>query len=321
MSQEILNRFDRILAIWIQLQANRIVKAQDLAEKFNVSQRTIYRDIRSLEAAGIPISGEAGIGYSIMEGYRLPPVMFSREEASALIAGEKIISNFLDKGLSNHYQSALEKIRMILHGTTQDHISAIESHIRIHPSRDLFNEKSPDALEMLLESIASKKQLFMTYQAFPVLEYTERHVEPVGVFFEHGGWYFMGYCHLRKEYRQFRTDRIHSIKRTIIPFHKPHPPLEDLRKKESASTGTQVVIRMENDAVRYIRASRTYYGFISEKEVDGMTELTFITTSPLHGMARWFLMFGDVAEIIEPEEFKDEVRSLYERMRFNLVEA
>ncbi len=91
MEQDILNRFDRILAIWIQLQANRIVKAQDLSQKFGVSLRTIYRDIRSLEAAGIPIIGEAGIGYSIMEGYRLPPVMFTREEASSFIAAEKLM--------------------------------------------------------------------------------------------------------------------------------------------------------------------------------------------------------------------------------------
>jgi len=319
MEQEILNRFDRILAIWIQLQANRVVKAQDLSQKFGVSLRTIYRDIRSLETAGIPIIGEAGVGYSIMEGYRLPPVMFTREEASSFIAAEKLTVNFLDKSLGAHFQSAIEKIKMILHGPTQDHISAIESHIRIHPARDLFHQQSPDAMKLLLESIAAKTQLHMSYQAFPDKAHTERLVEPVGIFFEHGSWYFMGYCHLRKAYRQFRTDRIHHLRHTLVPFHKAHPPLEELRKKEAPRPGgTQIILRMESNAVQYICASRIYYGLISEKEEEGMTELTFLTQASLEGFARWFLMFADVAEIVEPLALKVIVQQLLEQMLHNL---
>jgi predicted DNA-binding transcriptional regulator YafY len=319
MEQDILNRFDRILAIWIQLQANRVVKAQDLSQKFGVSLRTIYRDIRSLEAAGIPIIGEAGVGYSIMEGYRLPPVMFTREEAASFIAAEKLTGNFLDKSLGAHFQSAMEKIKMILHGPTQDHISAIESHIRIHPARELFHQQSPDAMKLLLESIAGKTQLHMSYQAAPGKEYTERHVEPVGIFFEHGSWYFMGYCHLRKEYRQFRTDRIHQLRHTLIPFHRAHPPLEDLRKKESPEQDrTRIVLRMDSNVVKYICSSRIYYGLVSEKEADGMTELTFMTHVSLEGFARWFLMFADAAEIVEPIALKEVVQQLLEQMLHNL---
>lgn len=319
MEQDILNRFDRILAIWIQLQANRVVKAQDLAQKFGVSLRTIYRDIRSLETAGIPIIGEAGVGYSIMEGYRLPPVMFTREEASSFIAAEKLISNFLDKSLSSHFQSALDKIKMILHGPTQDHISAIESHIRIHPERALFHAQAPDALKLLLESIAGKTQLIMTYRAFPAQDDTTRHVEPVGIFFENGSWYFMGYCHLRKAYRQFRTDRIQQLRPTLIPFHRAHPPLEELRTKEPSSDGTRVVLRMDTTAVTYICASRTYYGFVAEQESNGKTDLIFNTQASLHSFARWYLMFADIAEIVEPVELKETVSHLFDRMRQNVV--
>lgn len=318
MEQEILNRFDRILAIWIQLQANRIVKAQDLSQKFGVSLRTIYRDIRSLEAAGIPIIGEAGIGYSIMEGYRLPPVMFTREEASSFIAAEKLMERFMDKSIGAHFQTAMEKIKMILHGPTQDHISAIESHIRIHPARELFHQKSPDALKLLLESIAGKTQLSMAYEAFPAKEVTERNVEPVGIFFEYGSWYFMGYCHLRKEYRQFRTDRIQQLRPTLQPFQRVHPPLEELRKKEIPTTGTRIVLRMESDAVQYIHASKTYYGLVSEQEVVGRTELIFMTQISLHSFARWYLMFADVAEIVEPQELKEIVLEFFDLMIHNV---
>ena len=98
MSIESMNKFDRIVAILIQLQSRRIVKAQDLADRFNVSLRTIYRDIRSLQTAGVPIASEAGIGYELVEGYRLPPVMFTREEASSFVAAEKLMQFFFDNG-------------------------------------------------------------------------------------------------------------------------------------------------------------------------------------------------------------------------------
>ena len=90
MSIDTVKRFDRIVAILVKLQSKRIVKAQELADKFDVSLRTIYRDVRTLEAAGIPIVSEAGVGYSIMEGYRLPPVMFTKEEASSFVAAESL---------------------------------------------------------------------------------------------------------------------------------------------------------------------------------------------------------------------------------------
>ena len=86
-----MNRLDRISAILIQLQSRRVVKAADIADRFNISLRTVYRDIRSLEEAGIPLIGEAGVGYSLADGYRLPPVMFTREEATAFLTAEKFI--------------------------------------------------------------------------------------------------------------------------------------------------------------------------------------------------------------------------------------
>ena len=94
MSLDTVKRFDRIVAILIQLQSKRIVKAQELADRFEVSLRTIYRDIRTLEASGVPIISEAGVGYSIMEGYRLPPVMFTREEVGSFVAAEKLMQKF-----------------------------------------------------------------------------------------------------------------------------------------------------------------------------------------------------------------------------------
>ena len=92
-----MNRFDRITAILIQLQSKKVVRAQDLADRFDISLRTVYRDIRTLEEAGVPLYGEAGVGYSIVDGYRLPPVMFTQEEAMAFITAEKLMEKFTDQ--------------------------------------------------------------------------------------------------------------------------------------------------------------------------------------------------------------------------------
>src|SRR5215216_6438471 len=114
MYDESPKRFDRIVAILIQLQSKKIVRAHDLADRFDVSLRTIYRDIRTLEVSGVPIYSEAGIGYSLMDGYRLPPVMFTREEASSFIAAEKLMEKFADRELATLYSSATFKLKAIL---------------------------------------------------------------------------------------------------------------------------------------------------------------------------------------------------------------
>ncbi len=106
-----MNRIDRLAAIVIQLQSRRVVKAQDIAEKFSISLRTVYRDIHALEEAGVPVAGEAGIGYRLMEGYKLPPVMFTQDEASALLTAAKLMQSMSDENSSKHYTSCCSYCR------------------------------------------------------------------------------------------------------------------------------------------------------------------------------------------------------------------
>ena len=175
-----LTRSDRIVAILIQLQSKRIVRAQELADRFGVSLRTIYRDIRTLEASGVPLLSEAGVGYSIMDGYRLPPVTFTREEAGSFVAAEKLMQTFTDQSLGAYHQSAMYKVKSVLRGTEKDWVATLESHVRIDPSQRLFNEDVPDALEILLESIAERKQVRLHYQSLWAKAPSERSIEPVG---------------------------------------------------------------------------------------------------------------------------------------------
>src|SRR5690606_5312424 len=129
-------------SIYIQLQSKRIVKAQELADRFGVSLRTIYRDIRSLEQAGVPIFGEAGAGYSIVDGYRLPPVLFTHEEAMSFLGAQKLMGKFMDRRLQEHYETALYKIKAVLRMSEKDSLSDIESKIVVaKPGYDVFNSK------------------------------------------------------------------------------------------------------------------------------------------------------------------------------------
>src|SRR6201995_5767023 len=115
-----MNRIDRISAILIHLQSRRVVKAGDIADRFNISLRTVYRDMKTLEEAGIPLIGEAGVGYSIMDGYRLPPVMFTKEEATAFLTAEKFVEKLTDTSTSGHYQSAMFKVRAVIKTSEKD---------------------------------------------------------------------------------------------------------------------------------------------------------------------------------------------------------
>ncbi len=310
MSLDTVKRFDRIVAILIQLQSKRIVKAQELADRFEVSLRTIYRDIRTLEASGVPIISEAGVGYSIMEGYRLPPVMFTREEVGSFVAAEKLMQKFVDKSLGNYYESAMIKLKSVLRGREKDWISALESQILVDPTNKLFNDSLPNALETLFESIAEKRQVFLKYQALNRETPSERFVEPVGIYHESGFWYVLAFCHLRSDYRQFRTDRMLAIKSTQNSFTREHITLDEYRSQHENTPKTKVVISVDKSVVRYINNSKMQHGFISQKVKGNQVEMTFMTSYVEHGFSRWYIVFSDYAKIIEPESLKLQVKEI-----------
>ena len=305
-----MNRFDRITAILIQLQSKKIVKAQDLAARFEISLRTVYRDIRSLEEAGVPLYGEAGVGYSLVDGYRLPPVMFTREEAMTFVTAEKLMEQFTDVATKSSYQSAMFKMKAVLRNDEKDLVENIEDSILIR-KRNPENAGAPNnILDSLLKCISENCIAKMTYSAMNSDETTERTIEPIGIFHENQFWYVVAWCHLRKDYRQFRTDRVNKIAITEEKFSRKHPSftayLEEAEKQHSLVT---VKIRVLKKVARYLQQQKYYYGFVSETIQNDLIELTFQTMS-LEGFARWLLMFADMCEIVEPPELKNKVKEL-----------
>jgi predicted DNA-binding transcriptional regulator YafY len=300
MNDESLKKFNRIITILIQLQSKKVVKASDLAERFDVSLRTIYRDIQALEKAGVPVIGEPGLGYSIMEGYRLPPVMFSREEAMSFVTAEKLMLQLSDKGIGRHYESAMTKIKSVLRSTQKEMLEGVSSNIAVHARKDQAPSTVPNALELVLECIVSQKQLRMQYRAFSDSE-TERVIEPVGIFYEYSSWYILGYCLLREDYRQFRTDRILSMQITEQPFSREHGKLEEHRREYADCEKEKVVIVVDRNTAKYIAQAKLHYGFVSQREVADGIEMTFMIGDVENHFARWMMMFADKATVIAPE--------------------
>jgi len=306
-----MNRIDRLTAILIQLQSKRVVKAQDIVERFNISLRTVYRDIRTLEEAGIPILGETGIGYSIMDGYRLPPVMFTKEEATAFLTAEKFIEKLTDASMEESYKSAMYKIKAVLRATDQDYLEQIDQSIEVlNDLRQNRPKDLPNPIQVILKSISEKKVLAMEYFANHSQEKTKRNVEPVGIFYMSNNWHLIAWCRLRNDYRDFRIDRIFTISQTETVFEKEHPSLKAYLKQISKEKElTTVVMIVDKKIISHFGDQAFYNGFVSQKEFKDTIEMTFLTSS-IEGFARWYMMFGDFADIVTPNSLKELVRKL-----------
>lgn len=306
-----MNRIDRVTAILIQLQSRRVVKAQDIAERFEISLRTVYRDVATLQEAGIPIVGEAGVGYSIMDGYRLPPVMFTKEEAIAFLTAEKLVEKLTDVSTKESYLSAMYKIKAVLRSTEKDYLESINEHIEVvgnpHLPKDI---NSANPIQSILKCISEKMVFCMDYFANHSQEKTQRNIEPVGIFYQGNYWYLIAFCLLRNDYRHFRVDRISHITITDKTFKKEHPSLKSFLKEISKEKELQtVVISVDKNIMRHFGDQKFYNGFVSQKVIKDKVEMTFLTGS-LEGFARWYIMFGDRADVISPESLKKRIREI-----------
>ncbi len=210
-----MNRLTRITAILIQLQSKRVVTAKEIADRFEISLRTVYRDIKTLEEAGIPIGSENGVGYFIVDGYSLPPIMITEEEANAMLIAEKLIQSQGDTSLTKDFNSFIIKIKSVLRYTQKENLDKLNN--RITPSSFIKGEVS-NWLSTVQKAITNESVLLMTYHSIYKDEKTERLIEPLGLYFtEYKAWITVAYCHLRKDLREFRLDRIEDIKHTSEP--------------------------------------------------------------------------------------------------------
>ena len=312
-----MNRIDRLTAILTHLQSKRTIRASELATRFEVSLRTIYRDVRSLEESGVPIVGEAGQGYSLVEGYRLPPIMFSREEALSMLVAEKLVEKSLDEQSNKSFKEALIKIKAVLKSSEKDLLVEVQDTIKVLKSNSYDGaNKSSKAFQTILLSISEKKVVAATYVTFDPEHTTERELEPVGLFHSFEQWYLMAYCRLRNDYRTFRLDRFSNLHITDISYSTAkHPSLQSYLDKVSSERKLhQIVLEVPDSSLKYLVNSKYNNGFVSETRIDKSTEMTFMNSS-IEGFVRWIISLGDVVKVKQPELLRDRLAELIREIK------
>jgi len=220
MNENDIKRVSRLTAIVTQLQTKRLLTATQLSEKFSVSVRTIYRDIKALEQAGIPILTEDGRGYSLMEGYRIPPITFTENEANALITAEQLVLKNRDSSLIKEYSEAINKIKAVLLYSTKEKADLLSKRIAVSPA--IPNTNTSGSLTLIQNALTAFKVLNIVYHSEEKEEKTTRNIEPFALYYNlQESWTLIAYCRLRKDYRMFRLSRISKIEPLDLSF-TPH---------------------------------------------------------------------------------------------------
>jgi predicted DNA-binding transcriptional regulator YafY len=335
-----MNRFDRVTSLLLLLQTRSVVTARFLSDHFNVSERTIYRDIRTLENAGVPIGAEAGVGYFLERSYRLPPVSFTLDEAASLLLGEKLLVSSLDVNSLQDFKQALNKIRAVISSSDKDYLSSLETDIEALPTGSQFpiddvnphhqNERLPPSrtdhggaqghgsfnaqgaphsgdrwLRECRRALVARQVVEIGYAALSSHQHTTRLIEPIGLFYYSWHWHLIAWCRLRKAYRDFRLDRILSFSPEAEKFarHSRLTLQQYLHDRPGRDELQEVELFFGPEAARFVGEQRYMFGFIDEERQQDGVRMRFLTPVPEY-MARWLLQYTDDVEVIRGDSIK-----------------
>jgi predicted DNA-binding transcriptional regulator YafY len=227
-----MRRADRLFQIVQYLRGGRLTTARALAERLEVSERTIYRDVADLIGSGVPIEGEAGVGYLMRAGYDLPPLMFSHDEVVALVAGARMLRAWGGRAMARAAEEALVKIEAVLPEAER----ARAGEVQIHAVSMLdLDPATRERLDLVERAIEERRRLRLAYED-EAGQHTGRTVRPLGLFFWGKVWTLVAWCELREDFRMFRVDRMASAEpegrfrpekgRTLRDFYTREAPPE-----------------------------------------------------------------------------------------------
>lgn len=224
MNDNNTKRLPRLTAILTQLQTKRLTTATSLSDRFNVSVRTIYRDIKALEQAGVPILTEDGKGYTLMEGYKIPPVMFSEKEANALILAEQLVLKNKDKSFIKDYTEAVDKIKAVLRQPEKDKANLLAERTRFE--QNMNRERNSNNISQLQYALTN---FYVTKIDYTNEQHktTNRDIEPFALISTTENWLLIAWCRLRNEFRYFRLDRIARMQILSEKFKKHKMTLQE----------------------------------------------------------------------------------------------
>ena len=219
-----MRRADRLFDIVQILRRGDLIRAADIATMLEVSKRTIYRDIAALIASGVPIEGEAGLGYVLRDGYDLPPLMFDEDEIEALVLGARIVQSWADCGLASGASRILDKIHEVL----PDHLKDFMTDVPIDAPPDHWSEPAVISRGPLRRAIRNRQKVRIVYLS-KAEERSERVLRPLLMSFFGSIWNLTAWCETRQDFRTFRIDRIQSAEYLDAGFEQePGKRLADL---------------------------------------------------------------------------------------------
>ncbi|MEF2966561.1 YafY family protein [Paenibacillus sp. M1] len=311
-----MNKTDRQLAIMLELQRNRVLRAEDLASLFETSVRTIYRDIHALSEMGVPILGAPGQGYSLMKGYFLPPVGFSAEEAVALLMGTDFIEQRLDGDYGSVTKAARRKIEAILPEPVRGESTRVRETMRLlHAGEPVTSWKEKDYLGQARRAIMERRKLRISYlKKMPEADGNRksvREVAPYGLVLVQGNWILIAHCDLRQEIRHFRLSRMAELTVLEERFLIPHGfNLNNYRPPEDRHE--RVLVKANPVIADKIAETCHFYMESTEERKDGLL-VQFLVRQP-EELLPYILSWGGDVEVLEPESFRLRIREEAEKI-------
>jgi predicted DNA-binding transcriptional regulator YafY len=297
-----MNRTDRLLAIVLALQAKGRQRAIDLAELFETSPRTIYRDIQALSEAGVPLVAVPGQGYSLMEGYFLPPLTFTADEAALLLLGSDVMARSFDARYRAVAEAASRKIAAVLPDRLREDVEDLRESVHFVPARTAVPDES---LALLRRAIFERTAVGLRYHTRHRVEGGQdqpatREVDPYALAHMAGAWYLTGYDHLRGAVRTFRLDRIDEIavlERTFVRPRGAH-----LRGREGEPRPIEVRALFDHEVARWVREGRSFFTVAEEEVTDGL--LVTLRVRQESEVVSWLLGWGRHVRVLAPESLR-----------------
>ncbi|MCB0036029.1 MAG: YafY family transcriptional regulator [Anaerolineales bacterium] len=286
------------MAYLLLFKSRGLMRAQDFAERFEISERTVYRDMQALSEVGVPLVALPGEGYRLMEGYYLPPISFTTDEARALSLAVSMLDGFTAEGETQAAaQTALEKIRTVLPKATRRQIEAIQAALGFYafptPQLDFDDQK----FLQLQEAIHQNRVVQIQYHAQHKNEVTQREVEPLELVYLGRVWLLNGYCRLRQGIRNFRLERIDHF--TVLP--ETFPPRKTAADR-SLHGDLQVIVRFEPEVVRWVH-ERQHFSFVEADD-----NVMVYKVDSFARLADWLLSWGSQVEVLEPAALRQFMR-------------
>jgi len=293
-----MNRTDRLVAILLQLQAKPTLRAEDLARHFEISVRTVYRDLEALSESGVPLVATPGIGYRLMDGYFLPPLAFSESEAALLVLGGELIKQRVDTELRPSAETALAKLESVLPKERRATVEEWRSQLQFFSTRAGDDPR----LARLRTAIRDRRVVRLHYHAFRKAEPETRDIEPVQLMLMRERWHVGAYCRLRKGPRMFRLDRIDRFSVLGEQFSIAERHVMPTAYEDWKATAAEVRVRFDPRVERWVR-ERQPFTFMRE-ELDERGPIFVYGIRQEDDLVRWLLAWGASAEILSPPRLR-----------------